>query len=316
MPLSSLSTALKLKALLLALGCVATSGAASADNLNKLTQRQFIHTANKTCHWLSGPEALALGGGLIQMRNAALISGQNPHAVYATIHQAHTAAARADCRNPALLAEVETVKAAYRGFVTQNRLTFGSAKAKWLTDRTEADTRKWRLVQYQKTGDVRMALGIYGHLDRHVLTAMIQFPDDRRPYSARLMVRDPKYRPSGVIDKTPLGLSASMPLNITRYDQTFMAQNRHMTRMVLEDAPKVNMAGFNVMGEYKGRPETRPTIRFDFPIYATTAIARLDPREDIVVVFEFADGPQYARFEAGDFVPGLVFATLPSLYGK
>ncbi|MEM9963897.1 MAG: hypothetical protein AAGC58_00975 [Asticcacaulis sp.] len=306
----------RLKAALLALACMATSGAALADALSKLTQRQFIHTANKTCHWLSAPEALALGGGLIQMRNAALISGQNPQSVYATIHQAHTAAARVDCRNPALLAEVETVKGAYRGFVTQNRLTFAGPKAQWLTDRTEAGTRKWRLVQYQKTGDIHMALGLYGLTDRHALTAMIQFPDDRRPYSARLMVRDPKYRPSGVIDKAPLGLSASMPLNITRYDHSFTAQSRHLTSMVLEDAPKVNMAGFNLMGEYKGRPQTRPTIRFDFPIEATTAIARLDPREDIVVVFEFPDGPQYARFEAGDFVPGLVFATLPSPYGK
>src|SRR5690606_25511985 len=109
---------------------------------------------------------------------------------------AQTAAARVNCQNPALLTEVDTVRGAYRGFVTQNRLTFTGAKAQWLTDRTEADTHKWRLVQYQKTGDIRMAFGLYGRPNRHVLTAMVQFPDNRQPYSARLMVRDPKYRPS------------------------------------------------------------------------------------------------------------------------
>ncbi|MFT4090227.1 MAG: hypothetical protein QM645_05805 [Asticcacaulis sp.] len=292
------------------------ASAAQADNLNLLTQRQFIHSANKTCNWLSGPEALALGGGLIQMRNAALMSGQSPQHIHTAINRARQAATRVDCHNPALLSEVDTVKGAYRGFVTQNRLNFHGPRASWLTDRTEAETQKWRLVQYHKTGNIRLAFGLYGHTDRHALSVMAQFPEAKRPYSARLMVRDPKYGPASLLSTAPLGLSTKHPVNLTRYDRSFPANGRHQMNVVLEDSPRVNLAGFNITGEYKGRPDPRPTVRFDFPIEATTALARLDPREEIIVVFEFTDGPQYARFEAGDFVPGLVFATLPSPYGR
>jgi len=294
---------------------LALATGAQAEDLQKLKLRQFIHSADKICHWLNPAEALALGGGLIQMRNSALVSGQSPQTVYAAIAQARRSAARVDCRQPDLLTEVETIRGAYRGFVARPRLTFDGPRARWLADRTGLEAAKWRLVQYQNSGKTRLAFGLYGRTDRHSLTVMAQFPDNQRPYSARLMVRDAKYHPSGLINPAPLGLSARRPVTLSDQDQAFVAQSRSVSDRVLEDGPEVNLAGFAASGEYRGRSEARPTLRFDFPIEATTAIARLDPREDIIVVFEFADGPQYARFEAGDFVPALVFATLPSPYG-
>lgn len=253
--------------------------------MDALTQRQFIHSANRICGWLDGPEALAVGAGLLQMRNAALNRNMDPAPA---ISRARAAAARVDCHKPELLAEVEVLKGAYRGYVARPRLSFDGRNAQWLADRTEAERFKWRLVQYRQTGDARLAFGLYGREDRQSLSVMAQFPDDRKPYAARL----------------------SLP-GETRY-----ARARHELRMVLEDAPRVNMAGFTLDGTYKGRPQPRPTVRFDFPMEATTAIARLDPRADIVIAFDFADGVEYARFEAGDFVAGLIFVTLPSPYGR
>lgn len=57
-----------------------------------------------------------------------------------------------------------------------------------------------------------------------------------------------------------------------------------------------------------------PVERLDFPNRAYAAIARLDPREDIVVAFDFASGTRCARFEVRDFVTGLASIPLPSPY--
>ncbi len=303
----------KLLASALAIMLTATTAAAEPVSLETLTRRQFISSANARCHWFDGPTLLALKAGLLQNRNAALNHGVAPATVYATIDHARAAAARADCNNPALVQEVETLRGAYRGFVAQNRLTLRGVRSEWLADRTEQSLSKWRLVQYQQTGDVAMGFGLYGTLKGQTLSVMAQFRGET-PYAARLIVRDPAHR-SGLINRDALAVSAQMPKGMSPFDLSFSASGRRNTQIALKNAPRVNLAGFTVDGKFAGHAEKRDTLRFDFPMSATVAIGKLDPREDIVVAFDFNSGTQYARFEAGDFVPGLVFATLPSPYG-
>ncbi|MDC7683569.1 hypothetical protein PQU92_09795 [Asticcacaulis sp. BYS171W] len=308
----------KCRTLLALLLMTALSHPATAQDvsLDTMVKRQFVTAANTRCQWFDGPTALALKAGMLQTRNSALNHGVAPDIVYGALSKAKTAAARADCRNPALLAEVETMKGAYKGFVTHNRLTLPGLRAQWQADRTQMRDEKWRLVQYQQTGDVALAIGLYGTLTRQTLSVMVQFPDGRQPYAARLIVRDPYYRSNGLINREAYAVSARMPAGFSTYDLSVPAMQRRQTSIALTDAPRVNLAGFTVEGKYAGHQAKRDTVRFDFPMRTTTAIARLDPREDIVVAFDFDTGTQYARFEAGDFVPGLVFVTLPSPYGN
>jgi len=292
----------------------ATAAPAQEGALDTLMRRQFITAANTRCGWFDAPTTLALKAGLLQNRNAALNHGIAPDTVYGAMNRAKTAAASAACDSPKLRTEVETLRGAYRGFVTRNRLSLDGLRSQWLADRTGERDAKWRLVQYQQTGQVALGFGLYGTLKAQALTVMAQFEGDQ-PYAARLIVRDPALRPVGVINRAPLSISARLPLGVSPYDLSFAASDRRATQLALKDAPRVNLAGFTVDGRFAGHAETRDTIRFDFPMNATVAIGRLDPREDIIIAFDFNDGTQYARFEAGDFVAGLVFATLPSPYG-
>ena len=82
----------------------------------------------------------------------------------------------------------------------------------------------------------------------------------------------------------------------------------------MRPAVKVNFAGFALGGRYVGAQVPVDAQRFDFPKTAILAMARLDPREDVVIEFDCDDGPRFARFEVGDFIPGMAFVSLPSPY--
>ena len=46
---------------------------------------------------------------------------------------------------------------------------------------------------------------------------------------------------------------------------------------------------------------------FRFPVEAERALAELDPREAVVVEFQFGDGVRLADVEVGDFAAGQAF---------
>ncbi|MFT3998503.1 MAG: hypothetical protein QM667_13955 [Asticcacaulis sp.] len=306
----------RLTAFIAALGLMSAASATAAPDasLDTLVKRQFMVAADARCSLFDGRTALALKAGLLQNRNAALIHGVAPATLYALMDKAKAAGASMPCDSAKLHAEADKLRGAYRGFVAQNRLSLHGLRSQWQADRTGETEVRWRLVQYQETGNVSLGFGLYGTLKGQVLTVMAQFKGEQ-PYAARLIVRDPNWRSTGFINHDRLSVSAQMPRGFSTYDLSFAATDRRATRLALKDAPRVNLAGFTVDGKFAGHAEKRDTIRFDFPMNATVAIGKLDPREDIVVAFDFNDGTQYARFEAGDFVTGLVFATLPSPYG-
>jgi hypothetical protein len=170
-------------------------------------------------------------------------------------------------------------------------------------------------VQYQNTDQADMAFGLYGGLHQNSFSLMAHFKNGVRPYSARLLVRNTDIVATGVINRAPYGLSETMPAGFSDYSSlSFMAHGISDVTADLHPGVKTNLAGFTLTGNYVGTQGPEAALRFDFPSRAWLAIAKLDPREDIVVEFSSEDGPRYARFEVGDFVTGLSYVALPAPY--
>jgi hypothetical protein len=293
-----------------------TAGSGTDDIASTAVKRYYLAQVNSYCHILDTPADMALKAGFLQARNEALRSGYTMASLSPWLDKARDAAARTDCTSTALTAEMRLAQGAYDRFIAVPHMDLATDRATWRADRSFGDKDAWRLVQFQSVPGADLAMGLYGSLGQKTLSVMVSFKDGVQPYSARLLLRDPNITPNGVINRSPYGLTRTLPTGFTEATSvSIMARDsRHMS---VEMRPHVtaNMAGFNLTGAYVGAQGPQDAIRYDFPTRAYSDIARLDPREDIVVVFECADGPLYARFEVGDFMTGLTYLALPSPYG-
>ncbi|MEI9904016.1 MAG: hypothetical protein WDN06_08550 [Asticcacaulis sp.] len=144
---------------------------------------------------------------------------------------------------------------------------------------------------------------------------MAHFADGARPYSARLLLRDPDVVASGMINPAAYAVSDTAPAGFGGGTLAFPARAMNDVTAVLAPTVRANALGFSATGDYVGAQSgAQDAVRFDFSTRAYPAIARLDPREDMVVEFDFSDGPRYMRFEVGDFITGLSYVGLPSPY--
>jgi len=279
----------------------AAPGVIAADAVDAITgttlSRYFLSAADARCHALSPDAANALKAGYLQARNTALRAGHSMNDLAPWLARADQAAATVACDDPKLDGDLAGAQDAYRRFIVQTRLDLPGARAAWHADRTYGDDDAWRLVQYQNLPGADLALGIHGTLDAPRFTVMASFRDGRQPYAARLLLRNPDVLGQGLIEPAAANLSATPPAGFDGGAIGFMARDASETSAVLHPGSAKEDA-----------------LRFDFPSRAWPAIARLDPREDMVVEFDFDDGPRYARFEVGDFISGLIYVTLPQPY--
>ncbi len=299
--------------MLSALALVALPVQAGPDSLTETAvKRFFLAEVNDRCHRLDDGAAMAVKAGYIQARNASIRANGNMNALNPFLARVSEVANQIACDAPQLQTEIDAANAAYRGYAAQPRLELPTGRTEWLADRTFAAKAQWRLVQYQ--GDA--ALGLYGPLNDARFTVMADFGDEK-PYAARLLVRNPDVLASGLINRAGYGLSDQRPAGFDDTSAvTFLASGHVEQTAPLSPIVKTNAVGYSATGDYVGQQGPIAVQRFDFPNRAYAAIARLDPREDIVVAFDFADGTRYARFEVGDFVTGLTYVTLPSPYGQ
>jgi hypothetical protein len=300
---------------LAALALVALPVQAGPDSLTETAvKRFFLARVDDRCHRLDGPAAMAVKAGYLQARNASIRATGNMDALNPFLARAAEVADQIACDAPQLQAQVDAANGAYRLYAGQPRLELPSGRTEWVADRTSASQSAWRLVQYQ--GDA--ALGLYGPLSDARFTVMADFGDDT-PYAARLLVRNTDVLAAGYINRTAYGLTDQRPAGFDAVSAlTFPASGHSEQSVALSPTVHVNDVGISARGQYVGQQQGPvDAVRFDFPNRAYAAIARLDPREDIVVAFDFADGTtRYARFEVGDFVTGLTYITLPSPYGQ
>lgn len=299
-----------------ALICALPASAGSDDATTIAVKRYFLAEANARCKLLDTATAMAVTSGYVQARNALIRSTGGMQSLTPYLREARAAARGIDCRAPQLLNEAAAAADAYRTFATQMRLSLPGGRAEWTATRAHGGEPGWRLAQYQSNADADLALGLYGTLDDNRFTVMVDFRDGEMPYAARLIVRDPQIAPTGLIGHTTEGLSDTIPLGFGSGVLTFLASDSQETEAVIKPRVKANVIGVSATGDYVGDQGPVTVKRFDFPTRAWRAIAPLDPREDIVIAFDFRDGTKYARFEVGDFITGLGYVRMPSVYGK
>jgi hypothetical protein len=298
---------------------IPNTGAMAADSMDAVTttavQRFYISQINDRCHLLDPATTQGLKAGFIQARNAAIRNGDSMSDLGPWLDRARDAAASADCASPQLAAEIATVQRAFHYFQTQLNLDLPTGRTSWTGNRAFDTIATWRLVQYQHSPDADVALGLYGSVSDNRFSVMAKFADDTRPYSAHLLIRDPGTQGVGIINPAAYTVSNTMPYGFSEdSDLSFRARASSEATVNLSPVVKVNFAGFSASGAHVGDQSPVDAIRFDFSTRAYRAIAQLDPREDIVVVFDFAGGPRYARFEVGDFITGMTYIALPSPY--
>ncbi len=303
-------------AILAAAATLSAPAMAQDDALSsQIERRYFFVQVNDRCHLLSGPAATALKAGYVQARNAALRAGRDMTALAPVLDNARVAAAAVACDAPQVTSEMNTAQNAFRTYQVQMRLDLPGSRAAWSGVRTDQDTAQWRLVQYRNSAQADFAFGLYGTLAQNALSVTARFADGARPYAARLLVRNPDVWTAGVIGPAAYEPTRQRPLGFGDFSTfSFPAYNETDVSTLMKPAVKVNFAGFALGGRYVGAQAPVAAQRFDFPKAAVMAMARLDPREDVVVEFDGDDGPRYARFEVGDFIPGMAYISLPSPY--
>lgn len=280
-----------------------------------VVKRWFMVQADARCHLLDAATSQALKAGYLQARNDALRAGLSMAYLAPWLEKAKAAADQSDCAAPSLMAEVNTAEGGFRRFMAVPHLELASGRTQWQANRAYGDDQVWRLVQYQNTDQADMAFGLYGGLHQNRFSLMARFKDGTRPYSARLLVRNTDILTSGMINRAPYSISDTLPVGFSDYSSlSFMASGISEVTTDLRPAVKTNIAGFTLTGNYVGTQAPEAAQRFDFPSRAWLAIAKLDPREDIVVEFSTDNGPLYARFEVGDFITGLSYVALPAPY--
>jgi hypothetical protein len=299
-----------------ALICALPAGAGSDDLTTTAVKRYFLAEANARCKLLDGATAMAVTSGYVQARNALIRSTGGMQSLTPYLSDARAAARSIDCAAPQLLNEAAAAANAYRAFATQTHLSLPGTRAEWTGTRAHGGESGWRLAQYQSNAGADLALGLYGTLNDNRFTVMANFHDGEMPYAARLIVRDPEIAPTGLIGHTTGSLSDTIPLGFGSGVRTFLASDSQETEAEIKPRVRANLIGVSATGDYVGDQGPVAVKRFDFPSRAWRAIAPLDPREDIVIAFDFRTGTKYARFEVGDFITGLGYVRMPSVYGK
>lgn len=299
---------------LLLSGLLAMSPTAMAqtDVAEMAVKRYFLLAVHQRCGLMAEATARALAAGYVQARNTVLRNGHSMEQLKPWLAKARTAAAVVACDDAGVANEAQVARKGFHTFRSQFHLDLPGSRADWKASRAHADDTQWRLVQYRNMSGGDAALGLYGTLDRYSFAVMAQFKDGAKPYSARLLVRDPARLRAGLINPAAYDIDRRMPMGLSEAGtQSFMARGMSHTMTRLTPAVATNAAGFTLTGNYVGKEDAAEAVRFDFPSAAFPAMAKLDPREDVVVVFECDDGPRYVRFEVGDFITGLTWIGLP-----
>ena len=306
----------RLFAILAAAAALSAPAMAQTDGVTAQVERRYFFVAvNDRCHLLTAAATTALKAGYVQARNAALRAGRDMTTLSPVLDNARSAAAAAACDAPRITSEMNAAQNAFRTYQVQMRLDLPGGRAAWTGVRTDQDTAEWRLVQYQNSGQADFAFGLYGSLAQNSLSVNAHFADGAHPYAARLLVRNPEVWTAGVINPATYEPTRQRPLGFSDFAATgFSAYGETDISTLMRPAVKINFAGFSLGGRYVGAQAPVDAQRFDFPKTAILAMAKLDPREDVVIEFDCDDGPRYARFEVGDFIPGVAYISLPSPY--
>jgi hypothetical protein len=287
-------------ALAIGLGLLAAPGGAHAASAaaEAFYERAVMVAADDRCHLFSPELASALAAAEAQAHGAALRSGARDAALDEMAQRAQARAGAAACNSADILAAAGRVRVAFAGYSKLQKMSFPGDTADWTARRASPTrTMMWKLSQTAGFPGGSAVLGLAGRDGPSVLLAVASFPDDARPYTARLVLRDRALAPEPFLNMMRVGPGTAAPLSAR-------LPPRSATAAFLPEA----RSGADGMLLPAG---ARDGVAFRFPKSASAGLALLDPREAVAVDFVFADAGgdrvRTAYFEVGDFAAGRAF---------
>jgi hypothetical protein len=281
---------------LVAAAMLAPAGA-HAQAVNIFYERALMSAAGQRCGFFTAPVAAALAAGQAQARGAALRAGVAATELSGVEARARSKAASQACGSRDLALAATRVKTAFEGYSRLTKMDYPGEVADWTAERAQSrDGMVWNLSQTVRFGADRMTFGLAGKDGVRSLLAVATFADGKRPYAARIVLRNTARAPQPYLDRR--GRAGVLPLSAR-------VTPRAMTRAYLAEArftPDPLLVGQNDRG----------AIAWRFPVAAAHALADLDPREAVEVEFVFAgaggrDAVRRAYVEVGDFAAGRAF---------
>lgn len=275
---------------------LACPGLASAQALNLFYERTVMTVADARCGLFEGPITAALEAARAQARGAAMRAGADKSALELVESRAARKVDAAGCGSADIAAAARRVREAYAGYAQMSRMTYPGDLSEWRADRGSGRAARWRLQQSVSFGQDRMLFGLAGREGANALMAVVQFRDERRPYGARLVLRDVNLSRGPYLDtmgrySKQLPLARRLPPPSAQDAYSAEARSRAGTDLASKDMTSA--------------------WAFRFPAEAATALAALDPREAVAVDFLFDDGGREAvrraYVEVGDFAAGRAF---------
>lgn len=271
---------------------------ANASVVDTFYERAVMTAADQRCRLFTPEVSSALAAGAAQARGAALRSGVSADDLVQTEARARAAAYSQACTSRDIATAAERVKNAFAPYSRQAKEIYPGEVAGWTAERyPDSKTPVWALSQPVSFGADRLTFGLASQNGKNALLAVVDFADGARPYTARLIVRDPARARDPYLDRRQADAKGRLPLSARlapRYaDKTFLAEARQVSDARL--APGA----------------VKDALAFRFPAEAALAIAGLDPREAIAVEFAFqgprGDVVRTAYVEVGDFAAGRAF---------
>ena len=289
---------LVLGAIVIATPCIAAAGSA----LDLFYERTVMAAADKRCDLFDPGVTTALDAARVQARGASLRAGASEEALQGVEQRAWSKAQGADCQSADVKTAAGRVRTAFEGYSRISRLTYPGDTAAWSADRTISVTGPlWRLSQPVSFNWDKMIFGLAGKEGQGVLLASASFADGASPYTVRLVMRDTTRTSGPFLDRRlangdgRIPLTGRIPSSATR---SFSAEARSLA------SPRLAPAG------------AKSALLVRFPAAATEALAKLDPREAVMVEFLFAgrdtDAVRRAYVEVGDFAAGRAFLNVES----
>lgn len=278
---------------------MAGAAGAATPGAEAYYERALMHSADLRCHLFSPELGAALASAEAQARGAALRAGATNASLRGLQAQAAAKQSGIACNAHDLALAAGRVKTAFDGYSRLVRMSFPGDDAAWQADRTlPLHTPIWRLSQPVSAGPTRVLFGLagdYGHPAQ--LLAVGDFGPGETPYAAQLMVRDVTRAGEPYLQAVSVSAWARLPLAERAPPRSatlaFTAQAR-------ADADKTLLPRGSTSG-----------VAFRFPAAAAQALAGLDPREAVTLVF-LIQGPSGAKaqlgyVEVGDFAAGQAF---------
>ena len=271
-----------------------------ADALGAYYERSVMTAANQRCALFTPDLASALAAAQAQARGAALRSGASRGALDQLEQRARDRSGAVACGSPDIVKAASRVRVAFEGYSRLQRMNYPGDTSDWLANRGVSRLAPlWKLSQSVRFDDARLVFGIAGKNDARQLLAVASFPDNARPYAARLVMRDAALAPEPYLNALQAHARGPLPL---------------------EARTPPPSATLGVLAEARGPADAallpagaRTACAFRFPIAAATTLATLDPREAVAIEFLFAaDGREQVRtayIEIGDFAAGRAFLT-------